>query len=162
MIRYEIKLPAITNPGLDAELAELHRRVTEIDPTWLGRAKERTDIFEKKGTYSEEFGKCNPIWSAIKGIYIDLQKSKCAYCETILRPPKDDGNIVQDVEHFRPKNSVKPWPPDTCKIRHCKIRPYSQSVRVTDQRSGNVLKISVGIGDKATVEKGLARAVPAS
>ncbi len=74
MIRYEIKLPTGTRPGLDAELAELSRRVTKVNATWLGRAEKRTEIFEQKGVYSEMFERCSPIWSTIKGIYIDLGK----------------------------------------------------------------------------------------
>lgn len=45
-----------------------------------------------------------PLWSKIKQLYIDLQKSKCCFCEKPL-----EGKIEQDVEHFRPKAEIKPW-----------------------------------------------------
>ncbi len=45
-----------------------------------------------------------PLWSKIKRVYIDLQHSKCCFCEKPL-----EGKIEQDVEHFRPKAEVKPW-----------------------------------------------------
>jgi hypothetical protein len=44
-------------------------------------------------------------WSDIKQAYIDLQNSKCAFCEKPL-----EGKIEQDVEHFRPKGAVVAWP----------------------------------------------------
>jgi len=44
------------------------------------------------------------LWSNIKQIYIDLQHSKCCFCEKEL-----EHKIEQDVEHFRPKTKVKPW-----------------------------------------------------
>jgi hypothetical protein len=45
-----------------------------------------------------------PLWTQIKAVYIELQHSKCCFCEKLL-----EGNIEQDVEHFRPKAEVKPW-----------------------------------------------------
>jgi hypothetical protein len=45
-----------------------------------------------------------PLWSKIKQLYIDLQNSKCCFCEKPL-----EGKIEQDVEHFRPKAEVKSW-----------------------------------------------------
>ena len=45
-----------------------------------------------------------PHWSKIKEIYIELQNSKCCFCEKPL-----EGNIEQDVEHFRAKAQVKSW-----------------------------------------------------
>src|SRR5262249_1945903 len=44
-------------------------------------------------------------WSDIKPAYIDLQFSKCGFCEKPL-----EGKIEQDVEHFRPKGAVVAWP----------------------------------------------------
>jgi hypothetical protein len=45
-----------------------------------------------------------PLWTRIKGVYIELQHSKCCFCEKPL-----EGKIEQDVEHFRPKAEVRPW-----------------------------------------------------
>src|SRR5262249_46576932 len=44
------------------------------------------------------------LWSDIKDVYIRLQGSKCIYCETMI-----EGNIANDVEHYRPKAKVSPW-----------------------------------------------------
>jgi len=44
------------------------------------------------------------IWGDIKEVYIDVQHSKCVFCEQRL-----EGKITQDVEHFRPKAEVNPW-----------------------------------------------------
>lgn len=44
------------------------------------------------------------LWGDIKKVYIDLQKSKCCFCEKPL-----EGKIEQDVEHFRPKAAVAAW-----------------------------------------------------
>ncbi len=44
------------------------------------------------------------LWSDIKEIYIRLQNSKCIYCETLI-----EGDISNDIEHYRPKAKVSPW-----------------------------------------------------
>lgn len=72
---------------------------------WLVRAKERTEQFRTKGRYEER----SSIWSEVKAVYMRLQgNSKCAYCERKLEAI-DVGKVEQDVEHFRPKSSVKAW-----------------------------------------------------
>src|SRR5262249_27335616 len=47
------------------------------------------------------------IWSEVKPVYMVLQHNKCAFCEREM----DRYAIEQDVEHFRPKGSVKAWKP---------------------------------------------------
>ncbi len=49
-------------------------------------------------------GDFQALWAEIKDTYIELQHSKCAFCEKPL-----EGRIEQDVEHFRPKAKVEPW-----------------------------------------------------
>jgi len=51
------------------------------------------------------------MWSEIKQVFIDLQERKCAFCERPLESKKE-----YDVEHFRPKGSVKPWKPTAALI----------------------------------------------
>jgi hypothetical protein len=85
--------------------AELEAAVTAISTTWLSRARERTDHFRKVGRYDEEHG----IWSEVKEAYMALQHNKCAYCERRLAGPPF-GDVEHDLEHFRPKSSVKAWP----------------------------------------------------
>jgi len=73
--------------------------------SWLSDAQARTAAYAQSKDYTggAEF------WGDIKQVYIDLQHEKCAYCETKLQ-----GRIlaskVHEVEHFRPKSSIKAWP----------------------------------------------------
>lgn len=81
--------------------AELERRIEEQRPGWLRRGREAAAALPGRPA-SKDF---SPLWSEIKQVYIDLQHSKCCFCEKPL-----EGAIEQDVEHFRPKAEVKPWP----------------------------------------------------
>ena len=93
MIRYAISL------------AKLKAKITAQSADWLDRAQARTDAFRAAGKYNEQ----SSIWSEIKPVYMRLQgNSKCAYCERKLES-LDYGKGEQDVEHFRPKSSVKAW-----------------------------------------------------
>jgi len=93
MIRYAI------NKG------ELEKLIEAESPGWLAKAEARTAEFRKKGVYAEE----SSIWSAVKPVYMRLQgNGKCAYCEREMESVPL-GKIEQDVEHFRPKGSVKGW-----------------------------------------------------
>ncbi len=90
MIRYEITT------------GELRRRIEEQHPGWLVRAAQRTAQFQAASEYAES----SSIWGEIKSVYMVLQYNKCAYCERCL----SDGSIENDLEHYRPKRSVEPWP----------------------------------------------------
>lgn len=95
MIRCEVK-PA--QGGLQAELEE---RAEKVKPGWLARAATMTDRYRTAGLYSEP---PDAIWSEIKDVFIEIQHCKCAFCERPLESKKE-----YDIEHFRPKSSVKPW-----------------------------------------------------
>jgi len=85
--------------------AQLEALIEAESPGWQQRAKTRTDRFRQKGFYEET----SSIWSEVKKVYMRLQGgSKCAYCERKLEDI-DFGTIEQDVEHFRPKGSVRAW-----------------------------------------------------
>src|SRR5438105_4680823 len=75
-------------------------------PGWRGRAEERTNAFIAARGYHEP---PSPIWSEVKSVVMRLQRSKCAYCERQLAAP-GGGEIEHDLEHFRPKSSVRRWP----------------------------------------------------
>lgn len=77
---------------------------TQIGAKWLANARARTDLFRQLGHYAEQ----SPAWSAVKKVYMALQHQKCAYCERKLES-SDYGAGEQDIEHFRPKSSVKAW-----------------------------------------------------
>ena len=93
MIRYPI--PA----------AELIERIRTLQPNWLKKAELRTQSYQAAQGYTGG----TEFWGDIKDVYIDLQHEKCAYCETWLQG-KAHASKVHEVEHFRPKSSVKPWP----------------------------------------------------
>jgi hypothetical protein len=88
MIRYPISLK------------KLRERITARKPTWFARTKRALDELPAKPQSSDFPG----LWSEIKDVYMELQYSKCAFCEKPL-----EGRIEQDVEHFRPKAEVEPW-----------------------------------------------------
>lgn len=93
MIRYAI------------ERATLIDRIRAIKPDWLDRAQARTLQYEQLQDYTDG----TDFWGQIKQVYIDLQHEKCAYCETKLQGA-EYASKVHEVEHFRPKSSVKAWP----------------------------------------------------
>ncbi|MDJ0909817.1 MAG: hypothetical protein QNI99_11530 [Woeseiaceae bacterium] len=95
MIRYPIRPSTWRN------------RVAAASRDWLDTAATRTARFRVLGEYDEE-GK-SAIWSKIKRVYMELQGYKCGFCERRLEKSQF-GNIEHDVEHFRPKKSVKVWP----------------------------------------------------
>ena len=55
-------------------------------------------------------GKPSALWSEIKPVYVRLQHGKCAFCERLLGAD-EVAAYESDVEHFRPKKGVRPWPP---------------------------------------------------
>lgn len=96
----------------------LAARVDAFDPGWKGRAATKLTEALKVGHVGSKDG----IWSDIKEVYTELQGWKCAYCERPLpRPAPGAGGArglgEYDVEHFRPKNAVKPWPTQRKKKR---------------------------------------------
>ena len=98
MIRYDIAPDA-----LDA-------LVEERAPRWLKRAKTRTEGFRKKGKYEEK----SSIWSEVKPVFMEVQGgAKCCFCERQFEAGAL-GRHELDLEHFRPKGSVKMWdcPPE--------------------------------------------------
>lgn len=87
--------------GYKVSLAALKKK---LGKKWLDKAQTRTDAFRQLGYYEET----STIWSEVKGEYMTLQHEKCAFCERKLESI-DYGKGEQDVEHFRPKSSVKAW-----------------------------------------------------
>ena len=85
---------------------ELRKRITQYQPKWLAKAATETKSL-KAGQKVEK-----SMWSEVKPVYMDIQNGKCAFCETLLGKQINFDLIKQDVEHFRPKNGVDPWPTD--------------------------------------------------
>jgi hypothetical protein len=91
--------------GYPVTLSDLERKIEDESTGWLRRARARTEDFRSTGKYEEK----RSIWSEVKPVYMRLQGDcKCAYCERKLEP-LDFGKGEQDVEHFRPKGSIKRW-----------------------------------------------------
>jgi hypothetical protein len=91
--------------GYRISKAELEQSIEAEKSDWLKNAAERMEEFRKKGRYEEK----TSIWSEVKVVYMRLQGDcKCAYCERKLES-ETYGKGEQDVEHFRPKKSVKAW-----------------------------------------------------
>ena len=87
--------------------ATWRNKVEAASRGWLDKADTRTDRFRVLGKYDEEGKKA--IWSKIKRVYMELQGFKCGFCERRLEKSAF-GNVEHDVEHYRPKKSVKIWP----------------------------------------------------
>jgi len=83
--------------------SELHKRIAESIPGWQRRAQSRTQLLVRTGTFRPlkvEF------WNRLKPLLLDIQHHKCGYCERLLY----GGNHECDVDHYRPKGRVTPWP----------------------------------------------------
>jgi hypothetical protein len=79
---------------------KLRAAILRLDANWFTDAANELSGLPASPKTSD----FKPLWRKIKQIYIDLQYSKCCFCEKPL-----EGKIEQDVEHFRPKAEVKPW-----------------------------------------------------
>src|SRR5262249_26286003 len=77
------------------------RKVRKKKPSWFDAAKAALAALPNPPRSSD----FKELWGEVKGIYIQKQGSRCCFCETAL-----EGDINHDVEHFRPKAEVKPWP----------------------------------------------------
>lgn len=114
MIRIQIlkteEIPADPTLIADAETKALEKLIDAENATWRTRAKNETERFRAAKKYLDNA----EFWGDIKGVYMRLQANKCAYCEQKL----EDKKIVHDVEHFRPKGSVKVWLTKSRKAQH--------------------------------------------
>jgi hypothetical protein len=109
----------------DTALLEAIRRKK---PNWMDKASRKL----AKALQTGKIGEGDAIWSEIKEVFILLQEFKCIYCETLLpKVDPDSANkvrIAYDVEHFRPKNRVTPWPTVEVLERRPNVADYQGSV----------------------------------
>lgn len=114
MIRIHIlkndEIPPTREEIIQAEKAKLEKLVDKKSANWRTNAQTRTEIFRNAKKYEES----SNIWGDIKEVYMKLQANKCAYCEQKL----EDAKIVHDVEHFRPKSTIKVWLTESRKTKH--------------------------------------------
>ena len=93
MIRYKISLE------------EIHARIEQRVPGWLEQARQRTEDFRNQGAYSEG----SSVWGKIKPVIMEIQGDKCCFCERQM----ESGSLGRhelDMEHFRPKRTVRKTP----------------------------------------------------
>ena len=67
-----------------------------------------------------------PIWSEVKPVFMELQNGKCCFCERKY-DSTSLGRYELDVEHFRPKGTVKKCPQDR----------VGEGLQLTDPATGN-------------------------
>ncbi|MFU8805111.1 MAG: hypothetical protein ACNA8W_14955 [Bradymonadaceae bacterium] len=84
---------------------QLRRLIDAERATWLPRAEQATQALFINGPEKPS----GPNWTEIKGVFMEIQHSKCIFCERGLTGIAY-GKIEHDVEHFRPKGSVGLWP----------------------------------------------------
>lgn len=95
--------------------AEVEEAVDRHRPRWKRKAEKRTELFARLGRYVEsetvagKERKLSEFWGEVKKVFIDFQYGKCVYCEMPIENGKNT-EIQWDLEHFRPKASVRAWP----------------------------------------------------
>jgi hypothetical protein len=112
--------------------AELLAAIESKSPRWIERAQEKKTAALAKGKVGEGDG----IWSEIKEIFILRQEFKCIYCEFPL-PKVESASAAKvavdyDIEHYRPKNRVTPWPTREILERRPSVEEYRASVSSGD------------------------------
>jgi hypothetical protein len=114
--------------------AELMAAIESKSPQWIERAREKKTAALAAGKVGEGDG----IWSEIKEIFILRQEFKCIYCEHPL--PKVDSTssakvaVDYDVEHYRPKNRVTPWPTQEVLERRPSVQEYRAAIASGDPK----------------------------
>lgn len=103
MVRYPI-----THPELLTRIAA-HDRKEGRRRSWPARSKAALQRILDKIAQGED-PDIPSLWSEIKAVYVELQGGKCGFCERLIGADEVIAN-EQDVEHFRPKKGVNPWPP---------------------------------------------------
>lgn len=88
-----------------ASRADLEEAVDKHAPNWRTDAATRTNGFLAAGKYEE----ASSSWGKVKAVYQEIQHFKCIFCERALSK-REVGSIEHDLEHFRPKGSLKAWP----------------------------------------------------
>lgn len=79
---------------------QLRTRIDQHAPGWLARSATKTSELE-----SDPNVEITSAWSAVKQVFMDMQYSKCIFCEKEI----ENQPAEHDVEHFRPKNRVTRW-----------------------------------------------------
>lgn len=97
----------------DPDPAAVEAAIRQADAKWFDKARKRTAAMIDLGRFED----ASPIWSTVKPAFMVAHQNKCVFCERQFESA-DYGKIEFDVEHFRPKSSVQPWPDP---VRHPRI-----------------------------------------
>ncbi|HYU75731.1 MAG TPA: hypothetical protein VEL31_23920 [Ktedonobacteraceae bacterium] len=87
----------------------LKRLRQAITPEWEEKAREAYEKAKAAGTEKERaetINSCRDVWISLKEALQKVADDKCWYCESSAH------RMFGDVDHFRPKNQIKPYPPD--------------------------------------------------
>lgn len=103
-----------------ATFQELRAAAEIAKAGWLARAADVTKTYRDQQDYTPN----SLSWSDIKSVFTGLQHGKCAYCERGLADP-ELGAKEHEVEHYRPKSSLKVWP--TASMRKEADSPYNKA-----------------------------------
>jgi hypothetical protein len=114
--------------------SELFAAIDEVDPTWRARAVALT----RKVVRAKRVVAADAIWSRVKSVYIQAQAYRCIYCERPMAKIEPGATakvgVEYDVEHYRPKNAVKPWPTAREIGRRPEMNAYARRVRAGHRR----------------------------
>lgn len=80
-----------------------------ITPAWEEKAREAYEKAKAATTERERaeiINSCSDVWGSLKEALKEVANNKCWYCESSAH------RMFGDVDHFRPKNQIKPYPPD--------------------------------------------------
>jgi hypothetical protein len=110
--------------------AELLAAIKKKSPKWLENAAEKKITALKAGRVEGRKG----LWGEVKEVFYQLQEAKCVYCESPL-PRVDPASVEKvavdfDIDHYRPKNRVTPWPTPKALRRRPSVAEYRNSVAV--------------------------------
>jgi len=86
----------------DVSPDQLEALVEAEKPGWIADAIATTAELIADGQYSDK----SLEWGDVKPVFMALQFNKCIFCEQQMEGER----IHHDLEHFRPKSSIKKWP----------------------------------------------------
>lgn len=108
--------------------AQLSDLVEKECPGWSESAQVLKRRVQQGGTVRRQ----DDIWNRVKLVFMRLQGFKCAYCESALPQADRDSlkhvALASDVDHFRPKGRVQPWPTEDVLARRSDL-DYASRVR---------------------------------
>jgi hypothetical protein len=100
--------------------ADLWARIEAHDGGWRARSAAQTARVCAAGAFRKD----PALWGDVKAVFMRLQFFKCVYCERPIGASLLN-SVEHDVEHFRPKSSIKAWPPASREAGAALAYPFS-------------------------------------